>query len=362
MRRGTTRQMVILWVGLAILMTVGFSASAGVDETTFTWGYAPNVYGSPEWAPWWQNAKDNIAGGSFTQGSGGSYPGTHFFLPVDETVYSFADLGTRIHWIYQIPDATLAEVSGLFEVKWVVDWEGEDWTTDASGAWILDDPGEGWSAPRSWEEYNGDVFGSVAFAWWGAYGYTSDTPEARAQLEADLQTYWDAQTHATGLVRWRSDPSSPWTVEQIRLILMPQSLYERLTQEPQYVIGGDSPYGFLDRGLADVAGAGGAAGDIEPSAAYTVGETITGCILVTDPSGNPVNHTYFPLTFYKVTVGGEFETREALFARTLSCWGHPGEFCFEIGTDELEPGYYDIRLGLPGGDVQWIRIELVAGE
>jgi hypothetical protein len=48
-----------------------------------------------------------------------------------------------------------------------------------------------------------------------------------------------------------------------------------------------------------------------------------------------------------------------LFAEELNA-GPDG--CQEINilTDGLEPGYYDIRLGMPDGSVEWIRIELVA--
>jgi hypothetical protein len=115
--------------------------------------------------------------------------------------------------------------------------------------------------------------------------------------------------------------------------------------------------GYLDR--SEPAGGGGGVGELELSAVYEVGELITGCVRVTNDTGDPVLHTYFPLTFYKVTIGEPFDAREPLFARTLSAWGEPGLFCFEIETDDLEPGFYDLRLGFPDGTVGWFRVELV---
>jgi hypothetical protein len=360
--RGTTQGLSILFAVLFLLTGFSLLGGAAVDDIGFTWGYAPNIYGSPDWDPWWQAAKDGIVGGSFVGGTGGTFAGSPFFIPVDETVYSFGDLGTRIHWIYRIPDTTIAELDGLFEVKWVVDWSGTDWTTDASGAWILDDPDEGWSEPSRWEEEDGDVFGSVGFAWWGAYGYRSDSPEARAQLEEDLQLYWDEQTYATGLIRYRSSPADPWTVEQIKLTLMPQWFYEKLVTTPVFQVAAAGPHGPLHRGPPDIAGGGGTVGELELSAIYEIGELITGCVLVADGSGDAVPHCYFPMTVYKVTIGEAFDRREPLFAETLSSWGHAGEYCFEIETDEMEPGYYDIRLGCPDGTVEWIRVQLVDAE
>jgi len=124
--------------------------------------------------------------------------------------------------------------------------------------------------------------------------------------------------------------------------------------------------GYLDRGWEEAAGGGGGldeppmVGELPLCTQYEVGEIITGCVRVTDGLGNPVEDAYFPLSFYAVTVGDAYDTRVALEAELLRCTGDLGSYCFDIETDGLDPGCYDIRLGLPDGTVQWLRVELVA--
>ena len=64
---------------------------------------APNVYGSPNWAPWWTDTKDDVAAGTFTNMRTGTFPGSTMADPYDEIVYSTMDLGKRLHWIYWLP-------------------------------------------------------------------------------------------------------------------------------------------------------------------------------------------------------------------------------------------------------------------
>ena len=126
---------------------------------------APNVYGSPDWAPWWTATKADVVADTFTNMRTGTHPGTLNVDPYDEIVYSTLDLGKRLHWIYWLPDTTIAELSaapGLFEVKWVIDWGGDAWTYE--GGWAADGPSVGWSQPGSWEDYAGGVIGSLGFA------------------------------------------------------------------------------------------------------------------------------------------------------------------------------------------------------
>jgi hypothetical protein len=358
--RNRTKTLGVLLAGTMLLLCIGmFGATVLANDdpaVEFTWGYAPNVYGSPDWAPWWADAKDDIIAGTFFRGTGGTFAGTTLFIPVDETVYSFGDLGRRIHWIYRIPGTTIAEQSGLFEVKWVVDWEGDDWTYEGGG-WAADGPEVGWSEPTRWEEYLGDVFGSVGFAWWGAYGYTSDTPEARAQLEADLEDYWVAQTHATGYARWRASCGDPWNVTEIRLVMMPKWAYLRLTETPVFTVVGDCSGTFLDRSIpVDEQEA---VGELPVVAIYEIGESIEGCVPILDADGRPVGNVYLPMCFYRVTVTDSFfDIREPLRVEELH-GDRDGCHAFSIPTDGLDPGYYDIRLGLPDGTVCWIRVQLV---
>jgi hypothetical protein len=118
---------------------------------------------------------------------------------------------------------------------------------------------------------------------------------------------------------------------------------------------------ILDRGWPD---------DVEPpvvgelvvDARYQTGEAITGCCLLVDPSGDPLEGDIVALTVYAVEIGAEFDLRTALDTRILHQDPATGAYCFELPTDELAPGYYDVRLGVPFVTHQWIRVEVQSGE
>ena len=61
---------------------------------------APNVYGSIDWAPWWNAARQALYDGVFENMASGTYPGTLSIDPIDEIVYSTGDYGRRIHFVY----------------------------------------------------------------------------------------------------------------------------------------------------------------------------------------------------------------------------------------------------------------------
>ena len=103
--------------------------------------------------------------------------GTTCFEIEDVVVYSFGDLGSRLHFIYWVPDETIASLTAKnFELSLEYDWDGVTYDDYYGSTWIT---------PSSWTEYNGGVIGSAGFAWWGAY--LVNTPEA---LAADLAA-WD---------------------------------------------------------------------------------------------------------------------------------------------------------------------------
>lgn len=190
---------------------------------------APNVYGSPNWAPWWTDTKDDVAAGTFTNMRTGTFPGSTMADPYDEIVYSTMDLGKRLHWIYWLPGATTENLDGLFEVKWVIDWDYEAWTYEG-GAWAEDGPEVGWSQPASWENYDDGlgttgVIGSLGFAWWST---DNDAPPFdtggspydevdQADIDALRDLVLDSQTYAIGMVRYRADLESDWQVTSLQV-------------------------------------------------------------------------------------------------------------------------------------------------
>jgi hypothetical protein len=89
---------------------------------------APNVYGSPAYAPWKTAAFAAVAAGTFVNMSNGTNPGnvgTTDFEIQDEVVYSFGDLGKRLTWIYYVAGETTASLAGRFEISLTNTWDGD---------------------------------------------------------------------------------------------------------------------------------------------------------------------------------------------------------------------------------------------
>lgn len=205
---------------LILLIVVAFASLVSADINLYV-DSAPNVYGSPDWAPWWTDAKEDVVAGTFVNMRSG-YLGTPGVLndhPYDEIVYSTGDLGKRLHWIYWLPGETVESIDGEFQVRWVIDWDGEDWTVDSSNNWILADPDAGWSQPTRWEDFddgtNSGVIGSMGFAFWAtdddAYPYDTGGSPYDETDQADIDALRDLilqyQTFSLGQVRLWEDGS-----------------------------------------------------------------------------------------------------------------------------------------------------------
>ncbi|MBW1646176.1 MAG: PEP-CTERM sorting domain-containing protein [Deltaproteobacteria bacterium] len=175
-------------VSVFLLSSVSLAVEIYVDA-------APNVYGSPDYDSWQDTAYAAVAAGTFTNMANGVNPdniGTTDFEIQDEVVYSFGDLGKRLSWIYWVPGETVEnlEAGDRFQISLVNVWDGESW--DFYDYYY----GSTWLTPSHWQNYdsNGDgnndgVIGVAGMAWWGAYGYSSDTPEARAALADDMKEW-----------------------------------------------------------------------------------------------------------------------------------------------------------------------------
>jgi hypothetical protein len=162
---------------------------------------APNKYGSPLYDPWQTSAFSMASLGTFVNMANSVNPlnaGSTNFDIRDVVVYSFGDLGRRLHFVYWIPDATISALTAKnFQVSLYYDWEGE--THDFYNEYYSST----WLTPASWQEYNGGVIGTAGFAWWGAYEI--NTPEA---LAADLAAWDRPQGNITFYARMDGAQSS----------------------------------------------------------------------------------------------------------------------------------------------------------
>ena len=146
---------------------------------------APNVYGSSSYPAWESNAFALASAGTFVNMANSvnsSNAGTMNFEIQDVVVYSFGDLGRRLHFVYWIPQETITTLAAKhFQISLSYDWENVNYD------FYNDYYGSTWLTPTKWIEYAGGVIGSAGFAWWGAYGI--NTPEALAAELADWDKY-----------------------------------------------------------------------------------------------------------------------------------------------------------------------------
>lgn len=151
---------------------------------------APNASGSPLWPGFRDATYADIYSGSFISQEHSNNPlnqGTLNYDVQDYMVYSFGDLGNRLHAFYYIKGETTASLSGRFQVSIEYQYEYNWYNPYEEYGW-----GD-WVTPSSWINYDGNldgvidgVMGSMGNANWGAYGYSSLTPESMAALNSDL--------------------------------------------------------------------------------------------------------------------------------------------------------------------------------
>jgi len=151
---------------------------------------APNASGSPSWPAFRDASYASIYDDNFVNqahSSNAANIGTLNYEVADYLVYSFGDLGKRLHAFYYIPGETTTTLSSRFQVSIQYNYNGVWYNPYQEYGW-----GE-WVTPSSWVNYDGDgdgitdgVMGSMGNALWGAYAYSSGTPEAYAALASDM--------------------------------------------------------------------------------------------------------------------------------------------------------------------------------
>jgi hypothetical protein len=176
------RSAVIVLAIIALFWSVNIAPAESISLYVDS---APNVYGSPSYPAWESNAFALASAGTFVNMANSvnsSNAGTMNFEIQDVVVYSFGDLGRRLHFVYWIPQETITTLAAKhFQISLSYDWENVNYD------FYNDYYGSTWLTPTKWIEYAGGVIGSAGFAWWGAYGI--NTPEALAADLADWDKY-----------------------------------------------------------------------------------------------------------------------------------------------------------------------------
>lgn len=187
---------IVKGLATAALLATGWVQAALVDIYVDA---APNVFGSPNYAPWASNARSSAANGTFVNMANSANPanaGSTNFQLEDMVVYSFGDLGRRLSWVYFVPNETIASLTGRIQIALSYDWDGV--TYDA-----YDDLyGATWISPTmaNLVEIDGGVVGIAGWAWWGAFGVNT-----QAALDADLAAWRPYQGDLTFQVRLLDD-------------------------------------------------------------------------------------------------------------------------------------------------------------
>lgn len=182
--------LIISVIGVFFIVVVAMVFTAEAVEVNLYLDTAPNAYGSPDWPSYLEETYANIFDGTFVNQTHSNNPanvGTLNYDTLDYMVYSFGDLGNRLHSFYFIKDETVESLDGRFQVSIEYEYDGIWSNPYEEYGW-----GE-WLQPSSWINYDGDndgitdgVIGSMGNALWGAYGYNTDTPEAWEALAADI--------------------------------------------------------------------------------------------------------------------------------------------------------------------------------
>lgn len=161
--------------GIAVLAAAAAASAHAISVDLYV-DAAPNVYGSPDYPAWWANAQTSAVDGTFVNMANSTNPanaGTNFYQIEDATVYSFGDLGKRLHFVYWVPGETINSLTAMnFQLSLDYDWDGVNYSGFAP------------YTPTSWLEYSGGVIGTAGWAWWGAYGVNT-----QAALDADLASW-----------------------------------------------------------------------------------------------------------------------------------------------------------------------------
>ena len=100
-------------------------------------------------------------------------------------------------------------------------------------------------------------------------------------------------------------------------------------------------------------------GDCALVASCTIGEAITGSLMLRDANGLPLRGVSIILYFYDVELIDGIAHQTLLTHWSISYDTETGDWSFTVDTSALEPGYYYIYLSFPGGSSVTLPIEVL---
>jgi hypothetical protein len=232
------------YLSLAVCGVLCLSASAlgSVIDISLNVDSAPNIYyqRGQETSPysiWWDGAQQDIVADTFTNMENGSFPGQLLADPYDEIVYGSGDMGKRMHWVFWIPGADLADAlaDGRLQTRLIFDWDGQMQTFDfdPNDRGVKDiaslDSTLGWRSDGLWYDYddgqNIGVIGTFGWADWAkddnvAPGDTNgddDDEVDQADIDYERSKVLANRTYVLGQVRYKSSTTSDWEVRTLKV-------------------------------------------------------------------------------------------------------------------------------------------------
>ena len=184
---------------------VCLAVPAAADSVSVYVDSAPNAYGSPDFAPWRASAFQKASDGTFINMEGDAFAGTTKFAATDALVYSYGDLGSRLHFVYFVDGVTKADLADNLEVRMSYDWDGVTYYDFGAGGSFV--------TPNfaNLVEINGGVAGTFGDAFWPVAGDAEPTNVFdAADIASVASVMYQYQTFWKGEVRVREGENSAW--------------------------------------------------------------------------------------------------------------------------------------------------------
>jgi hypothetical protein len=197
---------------VAAILAMFFAAFTAHSSMLYV-DVAPNQYAQKqEYKAWWKAAKKDIFKGTFTNmenGHNSANIGTTNFEVEDVAVYDFGDYGSRLTFIYWLPNTdidALTEQNFQISVNYFWDETKYSYTKE-----YFDTK---WITPTTWKEYKGGVIGTAGIGWEPEFATTETSL-------VDELAYWN-QNLGNIVFKTRTDSQSSRMIAQHEAAPVPE--------------------------------------------------------------------------------------------------------------------------------------------